>query len=97
MRIEKDEVVAYVRRQRGEPDPPRPDPVTRAQIVCLHARADDLDRKREQPRGTAKAAALAAAGKEFGRELESSRELTIDEASWVIDWLTDALVEADAR
>lgn len=95
VRIEQDELVRYIHRQRGEPVPPPRNPMSPPQRACLHARADEVDRRRTAPRGTSKREALAAAAAEFGREFDSSSQLTIDEASWVIDWLTDKLVQLD--
>ncbi len=96
VRVEEAELAAYVRRQRGEPEPLRNEPMTPGQRACLHARADILDRRRRVARGAAKADALAAAGTEFGREFTSTTQLRIDEASWVLDWLRDELERLDA-
>jgi hypothetical protein len=63
--------------------------LTSGQLRALHAKADRVDKAREWPRGTAKKQALAAASQQFGRDLSSVRELSEDEASWLLDLLEE--------
>lgn len=69
----------------------RPDRATAKQITALHARGHELDGALRAPRGRAKAEALLAAGEHFGRELSSAGDLSMGEASWILDWLRERL------
>jgi excisionase family DNA binding protein len=65
--------------------------ITAGQNSALHAKAGELDRADREERGTWKRHALAAASRRFGREIVSARELSHDEAVWVLDMLEEEL------
>lgn len=69
-------------------------PVSKGQTVALHARADQLDRLAGYPRGTSKTAIKEWAVEAFGRTIESTKDLTYDEASAALDELADRIAAA---
>jgi hypothetical protein len=75
-------------KQRATAAPPMISP---GQTAALHARAGELDGLRSLSRGQSKAAAMRAAGAEFGREFVSANELTFEQCSWILDHLADQI------
>ena len=75
--------VAGVERSAGK--------ITVCQQTALHAKASDLDRADHEQRGTWKQHALGAASRQFGRDITSARDLSYDEAAWVLDTLEEEL------
>lgn len=74
--------------------PPRPpEPLTEKQLRALHAKAGDLDRRLGVPRGTTKQQALEQTPRLVGRLVGSARDLTVDEASVLLDALEARLEE----
>jgi hypothetical protein len=67
------------------------------QLRALHAKCNAQDRILDSERGAARAAALADARAEFGREVEHFSDLTAIEASWLLDHLENAIVGARAE
>lgn len=60
---------------------------TPGQLAALHAKAGELDRRDREPKGTWKRAILDRASAQHGRRIESARELSSEEAAWVLDAL----------
>lgn len=77
-------------RRAAEP----PDGISVGQLAALHAKANELDRLRGQPRGAAKEEALEVAGQLLGRPIDSSKDMLFAEASRILDWLSDRIDEA---
>ena len=73
--------------------PAQTEPITERQLRALHAKAGDLDRKLGVPRGTSKRQALELTPRLLGRHVRSARELTVDEASVLLDALEARLEE----
>lgn len=71
------------------------------QISAFYGKTDELDRILERPHRTGHNLALEQASKHFGRRIQSVKDLSYDEASWILDQLSAevaatkaALVEA---
>lgn len=73
--------------------PPPPELLTEKQLRALHAKAGDLDRLLGAQRGESKRLVLEQTPGLVGRLVRSARELTIDEASVVLDALEARLEE----
>jgi excisionase family DNA binding protein len=93
-RVSERDLQAYIDRLRGEQPAGEPEAITTGQNRALHAMSGRLDRQRDAERGTAKAAALAAASEHFGRTISSATMLSSFEASYVLDWLEERLAES---
>jgi len=97
-RIDARDVEAYVDRLRreglGGAEPPVPEAISAGQLRAFHAIADKLDRQDKAPRGAAKARALEEASSRFGREIRSAAKISSLEASEILDWLEEQVVEA---
>lgn len=86
-RIDSSDVDAYVARLRGDRHDPKVAGITEGQLRAFHAKANELDRMRKQPRGTAKAEILERAPDLLGHVVESAGDLTAPEASALLDEL----------
>jgi excisionase family DNA binding protein len=91
-RIDERELEAFVAAQKNG-GTPAPSGITEGQLRALHGKAGDLDRKRGKLRGESKRVALEQASDHFGRKLASANDLTVTEASWVLDLLESELAE----
>ena len=93
VRIEERELEQLVTRQRPRRQPPAPAAVKASggQGRALHAKANVIDTARGSKSGTAKAEALATCSQQFGRQITSSRELSEDEASFVLEWMSEVI------
>ena len=70
-------------------------PISIGQITAFEAKLTDLAKKRGQPKGELKAAALGEASQLFGRRIISKKQLTKAEASEMLDRLDDQLEALD--
>lgn len=58
------------------------------QISAFYGKTDELDRILERPHRTGHNLALEHASSQFGRKILSVKDLSYDEASWILDQLS---------
>lgn len=92
--IEPDELARFVRAHRDAAKVV--EPATSRQLIAIHARADAADRATGSRSGTAKTHVKEWASREYGRDIESLKELSYEEASGALDELARLLEEAQA-
>jgi excisionase family DNA binding protein len=79
---------------RPETDGEKADPIAKEQIKALNAKCAHLARLTDSTAGDVKAKAKQLAARHFGREIESTLDLSWGEADWVLDVLAGEIKRA---
>lgn len=68
-----------------------PKMISTGQSSALHAKDAELNKMRGLTKGASKQMAMTAAAAQFKQDFTSSKELTFDQCSWVLDYLEDQI------